>query len=59
MLTRHRGDRPVAVEVEMNGGSRHVIVRADVTPSIRVRTSEQFVADVERLCGAGSVTMHS
>jgi hypothetical protein len=36
-----------------------VIVRAEVTQSIRVRTSEQFVADVEQLCGAGSVTIHS
>jgi DNA polymerase-3 subunit alpha len=59
LMTRHRGDRPVAVEVEMNGGSRHVIVRAEVTQSIRVRTSEQFVADVESLCGPGSVTIHS
>ena len=73
LMTRHRGDRPVAVEVEMsrgprdadpaswggNGGARHVIVRAEVTPSIRVRTSEQFVADVEQLCGPGSVTIHS
>ena len=59
VMTKHRGDRPVAVEVEMNGGSRHVIVRAEVTHSIRVRTSEQFVADVERLCGVGSVTIHS
>ena len=49
----------MAVEVEMNGGSRHVIVRAEVTQSIRVRTSEQFVADVEQLCGPGSVTIHS
>ena len=31
LLPKHRGDRPVAVEVEMNGGSRHVIVRAEVT----------------------------
>src|SRR5215212_7641194 len=59
VMTKHRGDRPVAVEVEMNGGSRHVIVRAEVTHSIRVRTSEQFVSDVERLCGIGSVTIHS
>lgn len=59
VMTRHRGDRPVAVEVEMNGGSRHVIVRAEVTHSIRVRTSEQFVSDVERLIGVGSVTIHS
>ncbi len=59
LMTKHRGDRPVAVEVELNGGSRHVIVRAEVTQSIRVRTSEQFVADVERLCGPGSVTVHS
>ena len=53
---RNQGDRPVAVEVEMNGGSRQVIVRAEVT-QIRVRTSEQFVTDVERLCGVGSVTI--
>jgi DNA polymerase-3 subunit alpha len=73
VMTRHRGDRPVAVEVEMSrgshdaefatwggsGGARHVIVRAEVTQSIRVRTSEQFVADVESLCGPGSVTIHS
>jgi len=59
LLPKHRGDRPVAVEVEMNGGSRHLIVRAEVTSSIRVRTSEQFVADVERICGPGSVTVHS
>ena len=59
LLAKHRGDRPVAVEVEMNGGSRHIVVRADVTSSIRVRTSEQFVADVERVCGPGSVTVHS
>ncbi len=59
LLPKHRGDRPVAVEVEMNGGSRHIIVRAEVTSSIRVRTSEQFVADVERICGPGSVTVHS
>ena len=59
LLPKHRGDRPVAVEVEMNGGARHLIVRADITQSIRVRTSEQFVADVERICGPGSVTVHS
>ncbi len=59
ILARHRGDRPVAVEVEMNGGSRHVVVRAEVTSAIRVKTSEQFVADVERVCGPGSVTVHS
>ncbi len=59
VMTKHRGDRPVAVEVELNGGARHVIVRAEVTQSIRVRTSEQFVSDVERLCGVGSVTIHS
>jgi len=59
LLPKHRGDRPVAVEVELNGGSRHIIVRAEVTSSIRVRTSEQFVADVERICGPGSVTVHS
>jgi len=58
LLPKHRGDRRVALEVEMNGGSRHVIVRAEITASIRVRTSEKFVADVERICGPGSVTVH-
>jgi DNA polymerase-3 subunit alpha len=59
VIARHRGDRSVVVEVELNGGSRHLVVRADVTASIRVRTSEAFVADVERLVGPGSVTLQS
>ena len=45
----------VVVSADLAGGD----VRADVTSSIRVRTSERFVADVERLCGPGSVVVHS
>ena len=59
LLARHRGDRPVAIEVEINGGARARQSCAPTSPpSIRVRTSEQFVAAVEQLCGAGSVTVH-
>jgi DNA polymerase-3 subunit alpha len=58
LLAAHRGDRPVAIEVDVNGGARHVRVRSDVDSSIRVKPTEQFVAAVERLCGPGAVTLH-
>ena len=32
-------------------------VSAEVTPQIRVKPSEQLLQAVERLCGAGSVTL--
>ncbi len=58
VVAAHRGDRPLAIEVEVNGGGAHTRVRVDVNPSIRVRPSEQFVAAVERLCGDGTVIVH-
>ncbi|MBI2223135.1 MAG: DNA polymerase III subunit alpha [Acidobacteria bacterium] len=57
VLARHRGDRRVSIELEMkNGGGRALRVRADVG-QMRVRPSERLVADVERLCGSGSITL--
>jgi DNA polymerase-3 subunit alpha len=57
LLARHRGDRRVSIELEMkNGGGRSMRVSADVG-QVRVRPSERLVADVEKLCGAGSVTI--
>jgi DNA polymerase-3 subunit alpha len=57
LLARHRGDRPVCIELEMkNGGGRAMRVKADVD-RVRVRPSEQLIADVERLCGSGSITL--
>jgi len=42
----------------VNGGDARTVVRMDVNASIRVRPSEQFVAAVEKLCGAGTVQVH-
>jgi DNA polymerase III subunit alpha len=57
LLLRHQGDRPVVFEMDVAGEGRRLRVKADVTPQIRVRPSEQFVAAVEELCGAGAVTL--
>jgi DNA polymerase-3 subunit alpha len=57
LLAKHRGDRRVSIELQMqNGGGRGVRVKADVG-QLRVKPSEQLVAEVEQLCGQGSVTI--
>ena len=56
LLGRHRGGRRVSIELDMTGGGRHMRVKADVG-QLRVRPSERLVADVEKLCGPGSVTI--
>jgi len=58
LVAAYRGDRPLAIEVEVNGGARHAVVRMDINASIRVRPSEQFVTAVEQLCGHGAVVVH-
>jgi len=58
VVSQYRGDRPLAIEVVVNGGDARTVVRMDVNASIRVRPSEQFVAAVEKLCGAGTVQVH-
>jgi DNA polymerase-3 subunit alpha len=57
LLAAHRGDRPVAIELEVARGGRKLRVSADVQSEIRVRPSDQLLAAVEQLCGAGSVTL--
>jgi DNA polymerase-3 subunit alpha len=57
LLAAHHGDRPVAIELDVDRGGRRLRVSADVTTQIRVRPSEQLLAAVEQLCGAGSVTL--
>jgi DNA polymerase-3 subunit alpha len=57
LLAAHHGDRPVAIELDVDGDGRRLRVSADVTTQIRVRPSEQLLAAVEQLCGAGSVTL--
>jgi DNA polymerase III subunit alpha len=54
LLARHKGDRRVAFVVFEQ--DRHLRVTADVS-GIRVRPSEQLVSEVEKICGAGSVSL--
>jgi DNA polymerase-3 subunit alpha len=55
LLSRHRGDRRVHLELDVMGNARPLRIRADVAQ--RVRPSEKLVAEVEQLCGAGSVEL--
>jgi DNA polymerase-3 subunit alpha len=57
LLAANRGDRPVAIELEVVRGGRKLRVSADVQSEIRVRPSPQLLSAVEQLCGAGSVTL--
>ena len=56
VLAHHKGDRRVAFVIHEQ--ERHIRVTADVS-GIRVRPSESLVSDVEKICGAGSVSLRS
>jgi DNA polymerase-3 subunit alpha len=55
LLSRHRGDRRVSIELDVRGMDRPLRVRAEVTQ--RVKPTERLVAEVEQLCGAGTVEL--
>jgi DNA polymerase III subunit alpha len=55
VIAAHKGDRPVAVTLVDT--ERHLRVKLDVAPQIKVRPSERLVADLERICGSGSVIL--
>jgi hypothetical protein len=55
LLSRHRGDRRVYLELDVRGPERPLRVTADVVQ--RVKPSDRLVAEVEQLCGAGSVEL--
>jgi DNA polymerase III subunit alpha len=56
LLSRHRGDRRVLIELDTKkNGNPALRVRADLAQ--RVKPSEKLVAEVEQLCGAGSVEL--
>ncbi|MEK6630332.1 MAG: DNA polymerase III subunit alpha, partial [Acidobacteriota bacterium] len=57
VLGRHKGDRRVALEIDLWGPGRPMRVRAEVSGHVRARPSERLVADLERICGPGSVTL--
>jgi DNA polymerase-3 subunit alpha len=56
IVSRHRGDRRVLIEVE-TAASPRLLVQLDVSAQIRVRPSSALVAEVEQIVGAGSVEL--
>jgi DNA polymerase-3 subunit alpha len=57
VLGRHRGDRRVAFLVKTSSADGPLLARVDVSSQLRVRPSGQLVAELERICGPGSVTV--
>jgi DNA polymerase-3 subunit alpha len=55
LLSQHRGDRRVCLELDVKGPSRPLRVRADVAQ--RVKPSDRLVAELERICGSGAVEL--
>ena len=56
VLGRHKGDRRVSFFVTTST-EPPLRVRVEVSGQVRVRPSEQLVADLERICGPGSVSV--
>jgi DNA polymerase-3 subunit alpha len=57
VLAANQGDRPVAIEMHVEREGRLLRVSADVMPQIRVKPSQQLQQAIEKLCGAGSLTL--
>ncbi|HEY0872980.1 MAG TPA: DNA polymerase III subunit alpha [Vicinamibacterales bacterium] len=55
LLARHRGDRRVYLELDVNGKEKPLRVRSEV--AMRVKPSERLVSEVEQLCGSGTVEL--
>jgi DNA polymerase-3 subunit alpha len=55
LLSRHRGDRRVFLELDVKGQEKALRVRSEVAQ--RVKPSERLVVEVEQLCGSGSVEL--
>jgi DNA polymerase-3 subunit alpha len=54
VFAQHKGDRRVAIVLHER--ERHMTITVDVN-GIKVRPSETLVSEVEKICGAGSVTL--
>ena len=57
VLSRHRGDRRVCLELELRGTPEPMRVKADLLGPMRVTPSAQLVADLEKVCGQGTVVL--
>ena len=58
VLSRHKGDRKVVIDIELRGSQRPLRVRADLLGPTRVKPSAQLVAELEVVCGAGTVVLN-
>jgi hypothetical protein len=57
LFAKHRGDKPVTLQLELRTDGRRVRVEAQVSSQIRVKPSAAFLDEVQRICGEGSVTL--
>ena len=57
LFDRHRGDKPVMLQLELRDRARPIRVRAQVSSQLRVKPSPAFLAEVAKLCGDGSVSL--
>ena len=57
VFARHRGDRRVFFELELRRERTPLRVRAELTTEIRIKPSDRLVAELERICGSGSVSL--
>jgi len=57
LFDQFRGDKPVTVQLEIRNGDRPMRVHAQISSQIRVRPSPVFIAEVQKLCGEGSVAL--
>jgi DNA polymerase III subunit alpha len=55
LLSRHRGDRRVFLELDVKSQDGPLRVRSEAAQ--RVKPSERLVNEVEQLCGSGSVVL--
>ena len=55
LLSRHRGDRRVFLELDVPGHDKPLRVRSEVAQ--RVKPSDRLILEVEQLCGTGSVEL--
>ena len=56
-LLRHRGDRPVRLELDLRGGPEPIRVSADVEGPLRVTPSARLLSDLDRILGPGSAVL--
>jgi len=57
LFARHRGDRPVTLELELRDQDHPLRVRAGLAAQVRVHPSDQLTSEIERICGPGTLVL--